>query len=39
MYVRVAFQIVHPGLNNNWFTDVAWTFALYLEAAAIVPQL
>jgi hypothetical protein len=31
--------LLHPSLNNNWFTDVAWTFALYLEAVAIWPQL
>ena len=31
--------ILHPSLNGNWFTDVAWTWALYLEAVAIVPQL
>jgi hypothetical protein len=31
--------LLHPSLNNNWLTDVAWTFALYLEAVAIWPQL
>jgi hypothetical protein len=31
--------IMHPTLNENWFTDTAWTFALYLEAVAIAPQL
>lgn len=31
--------LLHPNLNNNWFTDVAWTFALYLEAVAVYPQL
>mmetsp|Transcript_24075 Transcript_24075/g.83577 ORF Transcript_24075/g.83577 Transcript_24075/m.83577 type:complete len:289 (-) Transcript_24075:41-907(-) len=31
--------IIHPSLNNNWFMDVSWTFALYLEAVAVVPQL
>jgi ER lumen protein retaining receptor len=31
--------ILHPNLNNNFFTDTAWTFALYLEALAILPQL
>ena len=30
--------ILHPSLNGNVFTDVAWTFALYLEAVAIIPQ-
>lgn len=32
-------SIAHPSLNNNWFTDVAWTLAMYLEAVAILPQL
>lgn len=31
--------IMHPNLNNNWFTDTAWAFALYLEAVAILPQI
>jgi ER lumen protein retaining receptor len=31
--------LLHPSLNGNWLTDVAWTFALYLEAVAILPQL
>mmetsp|Transcript_365 Transcript_365/g.503 ORF Transcript_365/g.503 Transcript_365/m.503 type:complete len:297 (-) Transcript_365:73-963(-) len=30
--------LLHPSLNRNVFTDVAWTFALYLETLAIVPQ-
>ena len=30
---------LHPSLNNNWATDTAWAFALYLEAVAVVPQL
>lgn len=24
-------QIIHPNLNRNWFADVAWTIALYIE--------
>lgn len=31
--------IFHPSLNSNFLTDTAWTFALYLEAVAILPQL
>lgn len=31
--------LFHPNLNGNWFTDTAWTFALYLEAVTILPQL
>lgn len=31
--------ILHPNLNANFLTDSAWTFALYVEAVAILPQL
>jgi ER lumen protein retaining receptor len=31
--------LLHPSLNGNWYTDVAWTLALYVEAVAILPQL
>lgn len=31
--------LLHPNLNGNFFTDTAWTFALYLEAVAVMPQL
>jgi len=30
--------LFHPSLNRNFFTDIAWTFALYLETVAIMPQ-
>lgn len=30
--------LFHPSLNRNVVTDIAWTFALYLETAAIMPQ-
>lgn len=30
--------ILHPHLNNNWPTDVAWAFALYLESVTVLPQ-
>jgi len=29
--------LVHPSLNNNFWTDSAWTFALYLESVALFP--
>lgn len=32
-------MIVHTSLNNFFFTDVNWTFSMYLEAIAIFPQL
>jgi hypothetical protein len=31
--------LLHPSLNNNWLTDTAWAFALYLEAVAMLPQV
>jgi len=31
--------LVHPELNNNKVPDVTWTFALYVESIAMVPQL
>jgi len=31
--------LLHPNLNQNFLTDSAWTFALYLESVAILPQL
>ena len=31
--------LVHTSLNRNLLTDVMWTFSMYLETAAIVPQL
>lgn len=31
--------LVHTGLNRNFFTDVAWSFSMYLESVSIYPQL
>lgn len=31
--------LFHPSLNSFFISDVAWTFALYLEAIASIPQL
>jgi len=31
--------LVHPGLNNHYLSDCSWTFAQYLEAIAMFPQL
>jgi len=31
--------VIHPSLNGNFMTDVAWTFSCYLETFAMVPQL
>ena len=29
----------HPELNKEFFSDVCWTFSMYLEAVAMLPQL
>ena len=31
--------LVHTSLNRNFFTDIAWSFSMYLEAVSIYPQL
>jgi len=31
--------IVHPNLNADFISDTAWTYAMYLESAALLPQL
>lgn len=31
--------LVHPNLNSDFMSDVAWTYAMYLESVALVPQL
>jgi hypothetical protein len=31
--------LVHTSLNKNFFTDVLWTFSMYLEAVAVYPQI
>lgn len=30
---------IHPNLNSDFLSDTAWTFAIYLESAALIPQL
>lgn len=30
---------VHPNLNADFISDTAWTYAMYLESAALIPQL
>lgn len=32
-------MILHPSLNDDYFSDVAWTYAMYLESVAVIPQL
>lgn len=31
--------VLHPHLNNNMVSDIAWAFALYLESVTVLPQL
>merc|ERR1711935_143575 len=31
--------LVHPSLNSDFLSDVAWTYAMYLESVALMPQL
>ena len=37
--VLILAIIVHPNLNNDFISDVAWAYATYLESVALVPQL
>jgi len=30
---------IHPALNADFLSDTAWTYAMYLESAALIPQL
>jgi ER lumen protein retaining receptor len=37
--VLVVALLVHPNLNADFFSDTAWTYAMYLESTALIPQL
>lgn len=37
--VLILATLVHPNLNSDFLSDVAWTYAMYLESVALVPQL
>merc|ERR1712071_207111 len=37
--VLIVSCIFPPSLNNDWFSDVAWTYSMYLESVALIPQL
>ncbi|CAB9502973.1 lumen protein-retaining receptor [Seminavis robusta] len=43
VYLAVPIGIIaifiHPNLNSDFLSDTAWTYAIYLESAALVPQL
>uniref|UniRef100_A0A7S4EEV5 ER lumen protein-retaining receptor n=2 Tax=Pseudo-nitzschia australis TaxID=44445 RepID=A0A7S4EEV5_9STRA len=37
--ILVLAILVHPNLNADFLSDTAWTYAMYLESAALLPQL
>jgi len=37
--VLIVAMLLHPNLNADFFSDVAWTYAMYLESLAMIPQL
>uniref|UniRef100_A0A7S2H0H3 ER lumen protein-retaining receptor n=1 Tax=Helicotheca tamesis TaxID=374047 RepID=A0A7S2H0H3_9STRA len=37
--VLLVALFIHPNLNSDFLSDVAWTYAMYLESVALVPQL
>jgi len=37
--VMVIAIFIHPNLNADFLSDTAWTYAMYLESTALVPQL
>mmetsp|Transcript_6794 Transcript_6794/g.9973 ORF Transcript_6794/g.9973 Transcript_6794/m.9973 type:complete len:384 (-) Transcript_6794:89-1240(-) len=43
VYLAVPILIIagclHPNLNADFVSDVAWTYAMYLESVASIPQL
>lgn len=36
MFVAI---LIHPNLNADFLSDTAWTYAMYLESTALIPQL
>jgi len=37
--VLILAVFAHPNLNKDFLSDVGWTYAMYLESVALVPQL
>jgi len=37
--VLILAILIHPSLNSDFFSDVAWTYSMYLETVALIPQL
>lgn len=36
LFIAICF---HPNLNSDFLSDFAWTYAMYLESVAVIPQL
>lgn len=32
-------SVLHGDLNHNWYFDTVWTFSMYLDTVAMLPQL
>jgi ER lumen protein retaining receptor len=37
--VMIVAVLIHPNLNADFLSDTAWTYAMYLESTALIPQL
>jgi len=37
--IAVVAIFIHPNLNSDFLSDTAWTYAMYLESTALMPQL
>jgi len=37
--ILIVAIFIHPSLNSDFMSDTAWTYAIYLESAALIPQL
>lgn len=37
--VLIIAILIHPNLNADFLSDTAWTYAMYLESCALIPQL
>jgi len=37
--IALIAMLIHPTLNQDFISDFTWTYAMYLESAALIPQL
>jgi len=37
--IAIVALLIHPTLNQDFLSDFSWTYAMYLESAALIPQL